>query len=151
MDAGVLGVLNLVCSWQLPLGVRMKKTDATHTASASAAGYLFQCRYALLAGPKAIPAAPELVVRTCAQRCLEMLGGLGLSRDYLPEKWLRGVRTEDGNDGSGAILQESYQVTIGRQWEHLAGRAARRSAGRVALLARAQNQVIVFSYAGDSH
>ena len=35
-------------------------TDKMHEASASATGYLFQCRYALLAGLRAIPDAPEL-------------------------------------------------------------------------------------------
>jgi hypothetical protein len=37
-------------------------TDKTHEASASATGYLFQCRYALLAGLRAIPDAPELEI-----------------------------------------------------------------------------------------
>lgn len=35
-------------------------TDKMHEASASATGYLFQCRYALLAGLRAIKDAPEL-------------------------------------------------------------------------------------------
>ncbi len=34
----------------------------THEASASAAGYLFQCRYALYAGLRAIPNAPQLEI-----------------------------------------------------------------------------------------
>ena len=33
-----------------------------HEASASATGYLFQCRYALLAGLRAIPASPQLSI-----------------------------------------------------------------------------------------
>lgn len=36
--------------------------DKTHDASASATGYLFQCRYALLAGLQAIPSSPELEI-----------------------------------------------------------------------------------------
>jgi hypothetical protein len=34
----------------------------THDASASATGYLFQCRYALLAGLQAIPDSPQLAI-----------------------------------------------------------------------------------------
>jgi hypothetical protein len=37
-------------------------TGNMHEASASATGYLFQCRYALLAGLRAIPDAPELEI-----------------------------------------------------------------------------------------
>jgi hypothetical protein len=33
-----------------------------HEASASATGYLFQCRYALLAGLQAIPDSPQLAI-----------------------------------------------------------------------------------------
>ena len=40
----------------------MANADNPHEASASAAGYLFQCRYALLAGLRAIPTAPELEI-----------------------------------------------------------------------------------------
>lgn len=39
-----------------------RKHGSTHAASASAAGYLFQCRYALLAGLHAIPASPQLAI-----------------------------------------------------------------------------------------
>lgn len=38
----------------------MTTVGNTHEASASAAGYLFQCRYALYAGLRAIPNAPQL-------------------------------------------------------------------------------------------
>ena len=38
----------------------MANAGNTHEASASAAGYLFQCRYALYAGLRAIPNAPQL-------------------------------------------------------------------------------------------
>ena len=40
----------------------MANAENTHEASASAAGYLFQCRYALFAGLRAIPNAPELEI-----------------------------------------------------------------------------------------
>ncbi|MES3084752.1 ABC-three component system protein [Sphingomonas faeni] len=40
----------------------MSKADNTHEASASAIGYLFQCRYALLAGLRAIPERPQLAI-----------------------------------------------------------------------------------------
>jgi hypothetical protein len=38
------------------------EVDQTHSASAAAMGYLFQCRYALLAGLKAIPDSPQLQI-----------------------------------------------------------------------------------------
>ena len=40
----------------------MANADNAHEASASAAGYLFQCRYALFAGLRAIPNVPELKI-----------------------------------------------------------------------------------------
>lgn len=40
----------------------MTSAGNTHEASASAAGYLFQCRYALYAGLRAIPNAPQLEI-----------------------------------------------------------------------------------------
>ena len=40
----------------------MASDDRKHEASASAAGYLFQCRYALLAGLRAVPDAPQLEI-----------------------------------------------------------------------------------------
>lgn len=40
----------------------MMKPARTHEASASATGYLFQCRYALLAGLRAIAKSPELEI-----------------------------------------------------------------------------------------
>lgn len=40
----------------------MSKSDNTHEASASAVGYLYQCRYALLAGLRAIPQRPQLSI-----------------------------------------------------------------------------------------
>jgi hypothetical protein len=40
----------------------MAKEENTHEASASAIGYLFQCRYALLAGLEAIPNSPQLQI-----------------------------------------------------------------------------------------
>jgi hypothetical protein len=36
--------------------------DQTHSASAAAVGYLFQCRYALLVGLRAIPNSPQLEI-----------------------------------------------------------------------------------------
>lgn len=38
------------------------KPASTHEASASATGYLFQCRYALLAGLQAIAKSPQLEI-----------------------------------------------------------------------------------------
>ena len=40
----------------------MANTDNAHEASASAVGYLFQCRYALYAGLRAIPNDPQLEI-----------------------------------------------------------------------------------------
>lgn len=40
----------------------MTSAGNTHEASASAAGYLFQCRYALYAGLREIPSAPQLEI-----------------------------------------------------------------------------------------
>lgn len=37
----------------------MGTTDNPHGAAASAMGYLFQCRYALLAGLRAVPDSPS--------------------------------------------------------------------------------------------
>jgi acyl-CoA dehydrogenase len=43
------------------------------------------------------------VVRTATQRCLAILGGLGISRDYLLEKWFRDCRITDIYEGTGQI------------------------------------------------
>ena len=43
------------------------------------------------------------VARTATQRCLEVLGSLGISRDYLPEKWFRDCRITDIYEGTGQI------------------------------------------------
>jgi acyl-CoA dehydrogenase len=43
------------------------------------------------------------VVRTATQRCLEILGGIGITRDYLVEKWFRDVRITDIYEGTGQI------------------------------------------------
>lgn len=43
------------------------------------------------------------VARTGTQRCLEILGGLGVTRDYLPEKWFRDSRITDIYEGTGQI------------------------------------------------
>jgi acyl-CoA dehydrogenase len=51
------------------------------------------------------------VVRTATQRCLELLGGLGISRDYLIEKWFRDVRITDIYEGTGQI----QRLIIARQ------------------------------------
>ncbi|MBW2280895.1 MAG: acyl-CoA dehydrogenase family protein [Deltaproteobacteria bacterium] len=51
------------------------------------------------------------VVRTATQRCLELLGGLGVSRDYLIEKWFRDVRITDIYEGTGQI----QKLIIARQ------------------------------------
>lgn len=40
----------------------MAKKDITHEASASATGYLYQCRIALLLGLRAIPQTPDLMI-----------------------------------------------------------------------------------------
>jgi hypothetical protein len=40
----------------------MTKVGNKHDAAAAATGYLYQCRYALLAGLQAIPDAPELEI-----------------------------------------------------------------------------------------
>jgi len=43
------------------------------------------------------------VCRTATQRCLELLGSLGASREYLPEKWFRDARITDIYEGTGQI------------------------------------------------
>jgi acyl-CoA dehydrogenase len=43
------------------------------------------------------------IARTATQRCLEILGALGASRDYLPEKWFRDCRITDIYEGTGQI------------------------------------------------
>ena len=43
------------------------------------------------------------VARTAASRCLEILGGLGITRDYLVEKWFRDSRITDIYEGTGEI------------------------------------------------
>lgn len=40
----------------------MRKEENIHEASASATGYLFQCRFALLVGLRAIPSSPQLSI-----------------------------------------------------------------------------------------
>ncbi len=40
----------------------MSRKDSTHEASASATGYLYQCRIALLLGLRAIPLTPDLLI-----------------------------------------------------------------------------------------
>ncbi len=44
------------------------------------------------------------------QRCLEILGGLGISRDYLPEKWFRDSRITDIYEGTGQIVTAMAQA-----------------------------------------
>jgi acyl-CoA dehydrogenase len=43
------------------------------------------------------------VARTVTQRCIELLGSLGISRDYLVEKWFRDCRITDIYEGTGQI------------------------------------------------
>jgi len=43
------------------------------------------------------------IARTATSRCLEILGGLGITRDYLPEKWFRDARVTDIYEGTGQI------------------------------------------------
>jgi acyl-CoA dehydrogenase len=43
------------------------------------------------------------VARTGTQRCLELLGAMGLSREHLPEKWFRDSRITDIYEGTGQI------------------------------------------------
>jgi acyl-CoA dehydrogenase len=43
------------------------------------------------------------VARTVTQRCIELLGSLGVSRDYLVEKWFRDCRITDIYEGTGQI------------------------------------------------
>jgi len=51
------------------------------------------------------------VARTATSRCLELLGGLGITRDYLPEKWFRDSRITDIYEGTGEI----QRLIIARQ------------------------------------
>jgi acyl-CoA dehydrogenase len=43
------------------------------------------------------------IARTATQRCLEILGSLGASREYLAEKWFRDTRITDIYEGTGQI------------------------------------------------
>ena len=43
------------------------------------------------------------VARTATQRCLGILGGLGISREHLIEKWFRDCRITDIYEGTGEI------------------------------------------------
>ena len=43
------------------------------------------------------------VARTATSRCIELLGGLGITRDYLAEKWFRDARITDIYEGTGQI------------------------------------------------
>jgi len=43
------------------------------------------------------------VARTATQRCIELLGTLGISREYLLEKWFRDSRITDIYEGTGQI------------------------------------------------
>jgi acyl-CoA dehydrogenase len=43
------------------------------------------------------------IARTGTQRCLEILGGLGVTRDHLAEKWFRDSRITDIYEGTGQI------------------------------------------------
>ncbi len=43
------------------------------------------------------------MARTITQRCLEILGGLGVSREFLVEKWFRDSRITDIYEGTGEI------------------------------------------------
>ncbi|MCP3987166.1 MAG: acyl-CoA dehydrogenase [bacterium] len=45
------------------------------------------------------------IARTVPQRCLEILGGSGLSREHLVEKWLRDARITDIYEGTGEIMR----------------------------------------------
>ena len=45
------------------------------------------------------------VARTATQRCLDLLGPLGLSREYLVEKWFRDARITDLYGGTGEIMR----------------------------------------------
>jgi acyl-CoA dehydrogenase len=46
------------------------------------------------------------VARTVTQRCIELLGSLGISRDYLVEKWFRDCRITDIYEGTGQIQRQ---------------------------------------------
>ncbi len=43
------------------------------------------------------------MARTATSRCIELLGGLGITRDYLAEKWFRDARITDIYEGTGEI------------------------------------------------
>ncbi len=43
------------------------------------------------------------VARTATQRCLAILGALGISREHLVEKWFRDCRITDIYEGTGEI------------------------------------------------
>jgi len=52
------------------------------------------------------------VARVGTQGCLEVLGGLGATRDYLPEKWFRDSRITDIYEGTGEIQRLIIARTI---------------------------------------
>jgi acyl-CoA dehydrogenase len=51
------------------------------------------------------------MARTVTQRCIDLLGALGISRDYLVEKWFRDCRITDIYEGTGEI----QRLIIARQ------------------------------------
>ncbi len=51
------------------------------------------------------------IARTAASRCLAILGALGITRDYLVEKWFRDSRITDIYEGTGQI----QRLIIARQ------------------------------------
>lgn len=61
----------------------MVKTASTHEASASATGYLFQCRYALLAGLQAIAKSPQLEIS------IEKFDNIGFEADGEPTQLIQ--------------------------------------------------------------
>jgi acyl-CoA dehydrogenase len=45
------------------------------------------------------------IARTAPQRCMDLLGGLGTSREFLVEKWLRDARIIDIYEGTGQVMR----------------------------------------------
>ncbi len=69
------------------------------------------------------------IARTATQRCLALLGSLGISQDFLLEKGFRGCRITDIYEGTGQIQRLIIARDIG-------GAAHRGRIGRVCLRKR---------------
>lgn len=79
----------------------MTRRANTHEASGSATGYLFQCRYALLAGLQAIARSPQLEIS------IEKLDDVGFEADGEPTQL---IQTKHHIDKQGSLTDASVDL-----------------------------------------